>query len=201
VTSPEVASLAREIGEMQRQLRDLATGNPLNFAEVVDASGRSVPITSLAFGSVPASDLGTVSFSVAANAGPGGQGWADWGPWAVVYVSGGKLLVQYAAALVASGNHFSMFMSCAVYGPSATATPASWTALPQVVAASYDRALELQHNAQGQDVRAQFGSFDLHTGLAAGYYRIAGQYAETHSGYTNVQSGTAANRRILATPF
>jgi hypothetical protein len=201
VTHPEVASLARELAEMQRQLRDLAIGNPLNSAEVVNAEGRSVPISALAFGSVPAVDNTDVQMSVVANGGVGSQGWYNWGPWATVYVTGGKLLVQYAAALAASGNRFSTFMSCAVYGPSAVPDPPNWTSLGMVVTPTYARAIELQHNATGLEIRAQFGSFDLHEGLAVGYYLVAAQYAEVHSNHTGPQYGNVSSRRILATPF
>ena len=90
MTNPEVASLARELAIMQRQLRDLAIGNPLNSAEVVDASGNSVLLSSLAFGSVPATDNTLAEMTGTANT-VGGVGWFAFGPAVWVQVTGGKL--------------------------------------------------------------------------------------------------------------
>lgn len=195
--NPEIASLTRMLMEIQREQRDTATGNPLNRGSVRNAAGQWVSISSLAFGSVGATDLSLVSFNVPANGGVGGQGWSGWGPQVEVYVTGGKLRVDVAAALTASGNKFSMYMGYAIYGPSA----AQGGAKALAVAAAYDRSIEVQHNSTGMDHRAAMGTFGLHTGLAAGWYLVQAQYACSYSNFTTAQYGDAANRRLLVTPY
>lgn len=196
MSSPEVASLVRELANIRRELRDLAIGNPLNNAEVVDASGNSVTLSQLAFGSVPGTILDAAVLYNATPASPGGVGWFAWGPDVWVRVTGGKLRVDVAAALVAQGNKASTYMSYALYGPAETS---GGTAALHTEPA-YDRSVELFDPGYGQGLRLAAGTFGLHTGLTPGWYRVAAQYAMSFSGGVHTY-GEVSNRRVLATPF
>lgn len=197
-TNPEIASLTRWLAELSKQVRDLAIGNTLNHAEVVDASGQAVLISQLAFGSVHAVDLAEVSATTPANSGPGGQGWFGWGPAVWVYVTGGKLRVDIACQEEASGNKCSAYMSYGVYGPSAAAGGAIG---PNVAPPTYDRSVETMQYSSGMGARNSMGTFGLHTGLPPGWYYVQAQYATTYSNWTSDQWGIWRNRRLLATPF
>lgn len=197
-TNPEIASLTRWLGELSKQVRDLAIGNPLNHAEVVNAAGRAVLISQLAFGSVAATDVAQVDLNGGNPApAPGGAGWFGWGPAVWVYVTGGKLRVDVAAALHAQGNKTSTYLSYGVYGPTPTAAGAVG---PLVTPPAYDRSVMVFDPGvgQGQDLAA--GTFGLHSDLAPGWYYVQAQYAMAWSGGMFTY-GNARDRRLLATPF
>jgi hypothetical protein len=197
---PDLAALSGWMRGVERQLRDLATGNPLNRGAVQSADGRMVGLQSLSFGSVADERVGLFEMTGEIG-GPGGVGWfaAD-GPSAWVLVTGGRLRVDVAGALTASGNRCSVFLSYAALGPS---TEAGGPAGPERVAPAYTRAVEVQHDgAVGMDTRAAAGTFGLHTGLPAGWYLVAARYAMSYSGNPDVPpTGSVENRRLLATPF
>lgn len=130
----------------------------------------------------------------------GGVGWFAGGPAVTIYVGSGRLKVDVAAALVAAGNHCSAFMSYAILGPALTAAAAPSSPLVPVFAA-YDRAVEVQHNGQGQDQRGSAGTFGLHTGLAPGWYHVTSRYALTYSGSPLTPYGAISNRRLSAMPY
>jgi hypothetical protein len=201
---PAPGTLEKWMLDVERALRDLATGNALNKGSVQKATGEYVTLSALAFGAAQATVPALLTLTGTANTGPGQVGFlADVGPSVNVLVTGGALRVDVAASLVASGNHASMFMSYAILGPGDPADPgqATVTQIVQLVGPAFTRAIELQHNAQGQDIRGAFGTFVQHTGLAPGWYTVSARYAMAYSGFTAVPFGSAENRRLMATPF
>lgn len=198
--NPEIASLTRWLQALDRKVRDLAIGNPLNRGAVRDAAGDYVLISQLAFGSVAAVDVALVQMSTTSEV-PGGLGWYGWGPQVNVLVTGGRLLVNVAAALTASGNKVSTFMGYGIYGPGVDKPAGLALAGPLIVAPAYDRSIEVQHGGTGMDQRAAMGTFGLHEGLPEGWYTVQAQYALSFSGTTGGPYGDASNRRILATPY
>jgi hypothetical protein len=197
VTTPAPpGSLEQRLTDLEAGLRSLLTGNWTERASVVNAAGRWVPLSSLAFGMVTAADLGLTTVDGVAST-VGSAGWFYGSPVADVYVNGGGLLVFTAGALSASGNKCSMYQSYRLLGPTATAGAAAGVA----VGPAQDRAIEVQHSHSGQDQRAAAGTFGVHTGLAAGWYRIESAYMIAYSSSALTPSGGARNRRLAALPF
>lgn len=189
-------SLEAKFLELEAAVRAMRARNPLDDAAVVSPStGAYVAMSSLAFGQVADSDASLLE--VITPSGIGGSAWIAGNPAVNVYVTGGRLRVDVAAALVASGNKLSMFMSYALFGPSTVAAAPS---APQLVAPAYSRAVEVQHNSTGMDHRMAAGTFGLHTGLVTGWYRVVSYYATAYSNTTNPY-GSAENRRLAATPY
>lgn len=191
-----VASLEARIADLEAFARAWSAANLTDRASVVNASGRYVPLSSLAFGMVTAVDTGLTEIYGTANT-AGGAGWFTGTPRADVYVSGGGLLVLTGAALTAAGNKCSMFQSYRLLGPTAEASGAGAVN----TSPAYDRAIEVQHSHGGQDQRGAQGTFGVHTGLAIGWYRIESAYAITYSGTAASPYGSAQNRRVAALPF
>lgn len=198
--NPEIASLTRWLAQLERQVRDLAIGNPLNRGAVRNAAGDYVLISQLAFGSVAAVDVGLIEMSSTTTV-PGGLGWFGYGPQVNVLVTGGRLLVNVAGALTAAGNKCSAYMSYGVYGPGADKPAGSVLAGPLRVGPAYDRSVEVQHSHSGQDQLAAAGTFGLHEDLPEGWYTVRAEYALSFSGTPLGPYGSARNRRILATPY
>lgn len=189
--------MLRWMADVDRRLRNLDTGNPLNRGAVQNAAGDYVRIDQIAFGAVAAENLGLLELSTPSEA-PGGIGWvATGGPSVNVLVTGGKLRVDVAAALTAQGNKCSMYMSYALLGPGQTEA----TQTVQAVAPAYTRAVEVQHADAGMDQRLAAGTFGEHIDLVPGWYTVAARYAMLFSGTTGGPYGSAQNRRLLATPF
>lgn len=199
MTLPNQPSLEQRVLDLEAAMRGQRATNQTERISVINAAGQVVPLSQLAFGSVSATDAGLVTFTVAANAGPGSQGWLYSGPSVDVYVTSGRLRIDLAAALVSSGNRFSTFMGYRVLGPATS--QADLAAAAQYAAPDYTRAIELQHNSSGMDVRGAFGTHDTRTGLPVGWYRVVASYAATYSGYTSAQNGSAENRRLTVAPF
>lgn len=190
-------SLEGRISDLEAFARSWSAGNLTDLASVVNAEGRYVPLSSLAFGLVSATDLPAVQLDGGnPPAGPGGVGWIYGGPQLDVFVAGGNLLVLTAGALHAQGNKCGMYQSYRLLGP--TAAPSIDGAV--AVAPAYDRAVLAfdPGYAQGTDIGA--ASFGTHTGLAIGWYRVQSAYAISFSGgmYT---VGIATNRRLAVMPF
>lgn len=191
------ASLEHRIEQLEAGLRSLLAGNLTDRASVVNAAGRAVPLSSLAFGLVSATDLGYTELNGGNPApAPGGVGWIYGNPTLDVLVNGGALLVFTAGQLHAQGNKCGMYQSYRLLGPTATAGAAA----AEAVSPAYDRAVEVfdPGYAQGTDVGA--GTFGSHTGLAAGWYRVQSAYAISFSGGMFTY-GSAINRRIAALPY
>ena len=191
-------SLEARIEELEAFARAMLAGKLTDRASVVNAAGRSVPLSSLAFGLVSAVDpTYTELYGGNPVSGPGSLGWVYGTPQLDVYVSGGGLVVLTAARLHSQGNKTSMYQSYRLLGPTATAGD---PAAPVAVAAATDRAIEAFDLGAGQGVDLGVGSFGVHTGLAAGYYRVQSAYFLSWSG-TQFTIGSATNRRVAALPF
>lgn len=206
-------SLEARFADLERQVRDLRARNPLDLASVVSASGRSVPVSQLAFGVVgwqwADNQIGTgvdgFQLNGAANA-AGGTGWVVppapfINPTLDVYVSGGNLRVDLAGNLVASGRAAGMAMSYRLVGPSLT--QADLGTAPVVVNGDSVRAVSVYAPVvNGAYAGAQVGTFYLEQGLSPGWYRIAGRYALTYGAdSTVVPSGQVGVPRIALTPY
>lgn len=191
---PELATLQSWMRAVDRQLRDLAIGNPLNRGSVQNADGRWVPLQSVAFGQVVARD--PTVFGLATNT----PAWILGTPMLDVYVQGGRLRVDVAANLVASGINLRMGMGYRVVGPSPNGV-ADGTG-PMVQAPDEGRALLLLSTGQAAYVQMAAGFPDLVEGLAPGWYRV--QAAYQLSGEDNTPddtAGNASNRRLFAAPL
>jgi hypothetical protein len=196
--APSSFSLEQQLADLREEVRSLSSGNPANRTSVTNAEGRFVELPALAFGQAAAADNGLVELWGVANAGPGSAGWAVGLPAVWVRVTGGRLRVDVAGALSASGNKCSAFLSYRVSGPAETqggATPV--VAVPP----AYDRSVEVQHSHSGQDQRAAASTFGLHEGLAEGWYRVETMYALSYSGSSLTPYGSFQNRRLAATPY
>lgn len=197
--SPEVANLTRWLGDIQRQVRDLATGNPLNKAEVVDASGKAVLLSQIAFGQVIATKAGVGAVSI--NGVTNASGSTPWvypsGLSVTVLVTGGKLRVDWASLLALTGLSSNQMIYS--YAVSYTGPPeARGSTLSAVINPDYYRAVVLQG---GGNVMA-FGSFALHEGLAPGWYLIEGAFQYRYGVQsTGLPQASADNPRIGATPL
>lgn len=190
-------SLESRIEELEAFARSWSAGNITSRASVVNAAGRYVPLDQLAFGLVPASDLGYTELNGGnPAAAPGGVGWIYGTPSLDVYVTGGNLLVLSAAELHAQGNKCGMYQSYRLLGPTTEASGAGAVA----VAPAYDRALQVFDPGYGQGTTLGAATFGTHTGLAIGWYRVQSAYAISFSGGMFTY-GSAINRRIAAMPF
>lgn len=199
---PDPAALSAWMKRVDDELRDLATGNPLNKGAVQDASGRWVPLSSLAFGMVTATDLSTTNLT--GGAGPGSVGWIANGPQANVLVSGGRLRVDVAGALEVYGNKAGAYLGYRVLGPGNADDPAQAgvTQTVQVVAPDLSLAvMAFDPDGNGMSKQLAAGTFGLHTGLARGWYTVQCCYFLAYSGSTGSPYGNFRNRRLAATPF
>lgn len=171
-------TLEAKLRELEASVRALRTADP--FGILADTAAALVELSG------PASTVG-------------GTGWVTGTPAVTLYVGSGRLRVEVAASMVASGNHASAFMSWSVRGPALTA--ASAPAAAEVVAPAYDRSIEVQHNGNGQDQRGSMGTFGTHPGLAPGWYYVAARYALSYSGSSLPPYGGISNRRLSAMPY
>lgn len=203
---PSLASLSDWLRRLDRQVRDLATGNPLNKGSVQNAEGESVPLSSLAFGQAATTYAGV---GVVALTGPlgvaGSSGWVY--PAAPnlrvsVLVRGGRLRVDWASLLsVQSNANAAMVYSYAVMYTGPEDSPdTEWT---MKVAPDYYRATVL-NTPDGNGVLGAYGSFAFHEDLPTGWYRVCGCFRLDYSltpATGQAPAGGADNPRIGATPF
>ncbi len=150
------------------------------------------------FGQITADDPTAVALTGTAST-VGQVGWVYGNPVITLYVKSGRLRVDVAAALVASGNKASAYISWQILGPAATAEDAPSAA--EVVAPAFSRAVEVQHSHAGQDQRGAAGTFGLHTGLAPGFYRVRAAYNLTYSSTTTAPTAEISNRRLAVMPY
>lgn len=190
-------SLEARIVELEAFARAISAGNLTDLASVVNAAGRYVPLSSLAFGLVGAADLGYTELNGGNPApAPGGVGWVYGTPQLDVYVTGGNLLVLTAAELHAQGNKCGMYQSYRLLGPAL----AQGGGGAVTVAPAYDRAVQVFDPGYGQGTTLGAGTFGVHSGLAAGWYTVQSAYAISFSGGMFTY-GSAINRRLAAMPF
>lgn len=196
---PDLASLTSWLQRLDKDVRNLVTGNPLNKGSVQNAEGQWVALSSLAFGQVINTKAGVGAVSMTGTIGSAGASpfWITPGPNVEVLVQGGKLRVDWASLLAVSGWDTTMVMSYGVYymGPPEAKGPVQYA----VVDPDYYRALIFK--ADG-GVTAS-GSFALHSGLQPGWYRVAAAYymAWSDRNTTEAPAASADNPRIGATPF
>jgi hypothetical protein len=186
-------SLEARIANLESQVRSLTASNWTDRASVVNAEGRYVPLSSLAFGQVAARDTGQVSLT--ANTAT----WFYGNPSLDVYVQGGRLRLDVAGWLIVGGLNLRLSMSYRVIGPTETAGEASST-VP--VDAHESRALMLTSKGNAASYEMAAGFPDLIEGLAPGWYRVQGAYQLV--GEANAPADTfgyVINRRIFATPL
>jgi hypothetical protein len=184
-------SLEARIASLEAVVRSQRSSNLTDRAAVVNASGRYVPLSALAFGQVAAVDL--TQFTLTANE----AAWKLGAPALDVYVTGGKLRVDVAARIVTGGFNLRMGMSYRLTGPTAEPSDAG----AEVRAPNESRALLLK-NQQGAFAEMAAGFPDLVEGLNPGWYRVQGAYQLL--GELNDPAdtfGAASNRRLFATPL
>lgn len=201
--TPVPAGLADWMAGVERQLRDLATGNPLDKGAVQDAGGRWVPITQLAFGMVTATDLTTVALTGAAST-VGSVGWTRNGPQANVLVSGGRLRVDVAGAVEVSGNKAGAYLGYELLGPGSADDPAQATVTQTVQVAAPDLAVAVMAfdpDGSGMSKQLAAATFGLHTGLARGWYTVRACYYLAFSASSGPPYANFRNRRLAATPY
>jgi hypothetical protein len=122
-----------------------------------------------------------------------------------LYVQGGRLRVDVAASFEVYGNKCSLFAGYRILGPALTVDPASgvadFTGAAVRVAPSYEKAAQLQDDGVGMNQLGAFGTFDVITGLAVGWYRVVEVYALSYGGTTGAPYGIASSRRLTATRY
>lgn len=191
---PPDTSLAARLAEAERDLADLRQSGGRVYNP---ATGAFVPLSSLAFGLVAASDASSTQIDGGVPGAPGALGWYYGSPSLDVFVNGGGLLVFTAASITAQGNKASMYQSYRLLGPG-TAAGGNLGAVP--AGPAYDRAVEAFDPGYAQGTGLGAGTFGVHTGLTRGWYRVQSAYALTFSGGAATY-GDARNRRIAAMPF
>lgn len=177
---------------IEQQLRALRTRNPLDAGAIVNASGQYVPLSALAFGQAAAVRTDTVQ--ITENSGQ----WYTGDPFVDVYVTSGRLRVDVAALLTASGNKAKMRMGYAILGPGSVPGGNNGS---QVVGPDDVRCLSVLMDSQGISQEMAAGYPVLHEGLTPGWYRIESRYRLTTAAGASGYYGTAVNRRIFATPL
>jgi hypothetical protein len=125
--------------------------------------------------------------------------WNYAGPYVDLMVTGGRIMVDLAAALQANGLNTSLYMAYEVRGP-AIDQPSLATA-PQLQAPDRSRSLSLQDDGSAQGTMGSISTFDLVPGLAVGWYRIRAAYALGFTSQTGTPVGIATNRRIAVTRY
>lgn len=211
--TPVPAGLADWMAGVERQLRDLATGNPLDRGSVTDAAGNAVPLSSLAFGQV--ADIWSGVGVVDAAAQPGqtstdpGTGVTPWTymdphPVVTVLVRGGRLRVDWSAQMAFAGGSTaanpSLVYSYRVLYTGPPDKPGSVSV--QVIDPDYYRGLVLRDPSfSGNYFYLQAGNWAMHTGLAPGWYRVQGAWRMTYAASQVGPHGYIDNPRIAATPF
>lgn len=185
-------SLEARLQSLEAFRRSVQARNPLDSSAVVNASGQYVPLSSLAFGAVSAQRTDVVQ--ITENSGQ----WYSGDPSLDVFVSGGRLRVDIAALLSASGNKAKMRMSYAILGPGDTPGANNGSV---VVNPDDTTSLSVLMDAQGISQELSAGYFNLHTGLARGWYRLESRYRLTTAAGATGYYGTATNRRLYAQPY
>jgi hypothetical protein len=191
---PAPGTLEKWMLDVERQLRDLATGNALNQGAVQKATGEYVPLSGLAFGQVPARDATQLSLTVNTAT------WQLGTPTLDVFVSGGRLRVDVAGWLIVGGVNLRMAMSYQVNGPSPAGQADGGG--PVVSAPDVSRALAIKSAGNAASYELAAGFPDLVEGLTRGWYRVRGAYQLV--GEANAPADTfgyAINRRIFASPL
>lgn len=148
---------------------------------------------------VAARDAAAVTLTGVAST-VGSVGWNYAGPTVDVFLPApGRLLVMVAANFEVYGNKASLYAGFRLTGPADDA--ADLGAAPVAVAPSLESSAQLQDDGTGMNQLGAFGTFDLATGLADGWYRATQAYFLAYSGTTGAPYGIATMRRIAVTRY
>lgn len=177
-------------------------------ARIIDleSSVRSLLATAAIGGTtVAASNAAAVTLTGAAGT-PGSVGWdVTSGPSVDLLITGGRVLVQVGANFEVYGNKCSLFTGYRVQGPTTAARDTMGNdllaAAPVAVAPTLEKSAQLQDDGTGMNQLGAFSTFDLVTGLVAGWYRITETYFLAYSGTTGNPYGIASYRRLAVTRY
>jgi hypothetical protein len=177
-------SLEGRIRDLEDSVRALTATAAVGGTTVADSNAAAVTLTGVA---------GAV----------GGVEW-QYALQADLMVTGGRLLVNTAASFEVYGNKCSLYVGYRILGPapvdSVSGVP-DWTAPAVARAPSYEKSAQLQDDGVGMNQLGAFGTFDLVTGLAIGWYRVQQAYALSYSGTTGAPYGIATARRLAVTRY
>jgi len=182
-------SLEQRIADLESAVRALTAGAALAGTAVGASAAGAVTLTGIA------STLGSVPWDV-------GQG-----PSVDLYVQGGRLKVDMAASFEVYGNKTSLYVGYQILGGIPRAVDPSnpgvdlLAAAPVVRAPDYEKAASLQDDGVGMNQLGAFGTFDLVTGLAVGWYRVRLAYALAYGGTSGAPYGIATYRRLTVTRY
>jgi hypothetical protein len=176
----EPSGLEGRFAALEQQVRSLMATNWTDRASVVNAAGAAVPLSAIAFGQVNYHGDDVAPLLTSNNNAGGGTGWTDGGgPYLSVLVSGGQLRVDFATQIDLDGYQPYAAMSYTLRGPGATAALAAAASAPTVVLGDSWRAVSIgdaHSTTEWQNLTGGGASFGIHTGLAPGWYRVAGVY-------------------------
>lgn len=217
MSSPELASLTRWLGELQREVRNLATGNPLNNGAVENAAGKTVALSSLAFGMVgwtwtpeqigslsesrfPGSTTATVNTGWVGASYNGDGGATSLTPAIDVLVTGRSLRVDYGVRIAARGRITEAAMSYQLNGPAVS--QAALGSAPLVHGPDTMRSVMLYTpDTAGAFASLSAANFELEEDLAPGWYRIAARFRTIMGAETPAPWATYSVPRLAATPY
>jgi hypothetical protein len=212
---PAPGTLEKWMLDVERQLRDLATGNPLNQGAVQKASGEYVPLSSLAFGMVTWTwteaqlDNGNDGLAIrgVVNA-AGGSGWLASPPPGInpvldVLVTGGHLRVDLSASMIVIGRLATASMSYRLTGPATTQAGLGAGGLPVLVNGDSVRAISINApNINGGQGGGSFSNFALEEDLAQGWYRVEARFSLVWAADPSVQPiASIGIPRLMLTPY
>lgn len=166
----------------------------------LEASVRSL-LSAAAVGgtSVAATDPASVTLTGTANTPLGVVPWQYNGPTVELFVSGGRLRIDLAAAIEVTGAKAEYFLGYRVIGPSVD--QAGLASAPVRIDPTYATAYSVRYTGQPMAATGNGGTFDLVTGLPIGWYRIVQAQSLSYGSDTGIPNGFAQNRRLAVTRY
>lgn len=202
--SLETRLLAAEAG-----LRSLRATNLTDLASVVDASGRTVALSDMAFGQVIAEDAATIDV-VGPDAGAGiGTGWLRLDDLFVdVLVGSGRLRVDVSAYLIVDipYNATTIGTSSGGFGYAILGPTSEVAALPDAPVIRTPGPGEFVGTSTTSRVgyaTITAANWGAQTGLADGWYRVEARYSKNYTASVagDLTTVRVAGRRIAAQPY
>lgn len=180
---PDLASLSGWMIGVDRQLRALAAGNPLDRGAVRDPqTGEELSLLALAFGLDAVSNPSALTLTTNDNT------WYGGGPDLEVPVETGRLIAFVSAELSCWGNnasfHYGAELSGPVYRPPNRA-----------------EALAAYYRGYGMDVRIQGTRAIMWLGLPPGVYTISSKFNLVAGPAETGMWGGSGGRTLIAFPF